>query len=70
MAAPPENSYHPLSRAEWRAWLEENHEREEGVWLITYKVATGRPRIPTDEAIEEAVCFGWIDSKPARLDDE
>ncbi|MCS6848278.1 MAG: YdeI/OmpD-associated family protein [Anaerolineae bacterium] len=67
--APP-NSVHPKTRAEWRAWLAEHHQREAGVWLITYKKATGKPRIDYDEAVEEALCFGWVDSKPAKLDDE
>lgn len=70
MAEAPENSVHPLSRAEWRAWLEAHHARPEGVWLITYKKATGKPRIEYDEAVEEALCFGWVDSKPNKLDDE
>lgn len=70
MTQAPENAVHPLSRAEWRAWLEQNHGRAQGVWLITYKKATGRPRVEYDEAVEEALCFGWIDSKPNRLDDE
>ena len=69
-APPPSNSIHPLTRAEWRAWLEENHSRGEGVWLITYKKATGMPRMEYDEAVEEALCFGWVDSKPNKLDDE
>ena len=69
-AAAPPNSIHPVTRAEWRAWLEENHDRAEGVWLITYKKATGKPRIEYEEAVEEALCYGWIDSKPNKLDDE
>ena len=40
------------------------------VWLITYKKATGKPRVEYDEAVEEALCFGWMDSKPNKLDDE
>jgi uncharacterized protein YdeI (YjbR/CyaY-like superfamily) len=68
--APPADSVHPLTRSEWRAWLAANHTRSEGVWLITYKKATGRPRVEYDEAVEEALCYGWIDSKPNRLDDE
>jgi uncharacterized protein YdeI (YjbR/CyaY-like superfamily) len=64
------DSVHPETRAEWRRWLEENHTRAEGVWLIRYKVAAGKPRIEYDEAVEEALCFGWIDSKPRKLDDE
>jgi uncharacterized protein YdeI (YjbR/CyaY-like superfamily) len=66
----PLNSIQPLTRAEWRAWLEHNHGRGEGVWLITYKQATGKPRIEYDAAVEEALCYGWIDSKPNKLDAE
>lgn len=67
--APP-NSVHPKTRAEWRKWLEKNHTRTEGVWLITYKKATGKPRVEYEEAVEEALCFGWIDSKANKLDDQ
>jgi uncharacterized protein YdeI (YjbR/CyaY-like superfamily) len=70
MPEPPENSTHPLTRVEWRAWLAKHHERAEGVWLISYKKAAGKLRIEYDEAVEEALCFGWVDSKPAKLDDE
>jgi len=66
----PFNAIHPLTRAEWRAWLEDNHGRAEGVWLISYKKTTGKPRIEYDEAVEEALCYGWIDSKPNKLDAE
>jgi uncharacterized protein YdeI (YjbR/CyaY-like superfamily) len=67
--APP-NSIHPKTRAEWRKWLEKNHMRPEGVWLISYKKATGKLRLEYEEAVEEALCFGWVDSKPNKLDDE
>jgi len=67
---PPPNSVHPKSRAAWRAWLEANHSRGEGVWLVTFKKAAGKPRVEYDEAVEEALCFGWVDSKPAKLDAE
>lgn len=70
MPKAPPNSTHPKSRAEWRAWLEQNHTRTEGVWLVSYKKATGKPRFEYAEAVEEALCFGWIDSKPNKLDDE
>jgi uncharacterized protein YdeI (YjbR/CyaY-like superfamily) len=66
----PENSIHPLTRLEWRQWLEENHTRQQGVWLISYKKAAGKPALSYDEAVEEAICFGWIDSKANKLDDE
>jgi uncharacterized protein YdeI (YjbR/CyaY-like superfamily) len=70
MPEAPDNSTHPASRAEWRAWLEQNHTRTEGVWLISYKKAAGKPTMTYDESVEEALCFGWIDSKANRLDDE
>lgn len=66
---PPDNSVHPLSRSEWRDWLAANHARTGGVWLVTYKKATGQPRVDYDEAVEEALCFGWVDSKPNKLDE-
>ncbi|WP_242060124.1 YdeI/OmpD-associated family protein [Oscillatoria sp. FACHB-1407] len=59
-----------MTRAEWRNWLEQHHTRPDGVWLISYKKGTGKPRFDYDEAVEEALCFGWIDSKPNKLDEE
>ncbi len=70
MVKAPPNSIHPKSRADWRKWLAENHTRPKGVWLIGYKKATGKPRFDYDEAVEEALCFGWVDSKPNKLDEE
>ncbi len=70
MTETPENAVHALTRAEWRAWLEANHTRNGGVWLISYKKATGKPRVEYDEAVEEALCFGWVDSKGNKLDEE
>jgi uncharacterized protein YdeI (YjbR/CyaY-like superfamily) len=69
MKEAPPNSIHPLSRAEWRAWLAENYTRTAGVWLVSYKKATGKPRFDYEEAVEEALCFGWIDSKGNKLDE-
>jgi uncharacterized protein YdeI (YjbR/CyaY-like superfamily) len=66
----PINSIHPKTRAAWRKWLELNHTQTMGVWLISYKKASGKPRIEYDASVEEALCFGWIDSKPQKLDDE
>ena len=65
----PSNSCHPATREEWRAWLAENHGRKEGVWLIRYKKATGKPYIGYDASVEEAICFGWIDSRVNKLDE-
>jgi uncharacterized protein YdeI (YjbR/CyaY-like superfamily) len=70
MPEPPANHVHPLRRADWRAWLAEHHGRSEGVWLVRYKKATGRPTLTTDDVVEEAVAFGWIDSVPKKLDAE
>ena len=61
---------HPKSRKGWRLWLSRNHGRSSGVWLAAYRKETGKPRVEYDEAVEEALAFGWIDSKSVRLDDE
>lgn len=58
------------TRDEWRAWLAAHHETEREVWLIYYRKHSGKPRIPYDDAVEEALCFGWIDSIVQRIDDE
>src|SRR5438552_3397200 len=58
------------SREEWRAWLTKHYQSETEVWLIYYKKHTGRPRISYDHAVEEALCFGWIDSIGKRMDNE
>jgi uncharacterized protein YdeI (YjbR/CyaY-like superfamily) len=70
MPEEPANSFHPKTRLEWRLWLEQHHTRAEGVWLISYKKVTRKPRLEYDDAVEEALCFGWIDSKPNKLDAE
>ena len=70
MTKTPPNSVHPKTRAEWRMWLSKNYMQAEGIWLITFKKASGKPRIEYDDAVEEALCFGWVDSKPNKLDDE
>ncbi len=58
------------SATEWRAWLEANHERSEGVWLVTFKKGAGRGVVSWDESVEEALCFGWIDSIRRKVDDQ
>ena len=63
------NTLYVTSREEWRTWLVKHHESESHVWLVYYKKPTGRPRIPYDDAVEEALCFGWIDSIVRRIDD-
>ena len=63
-------TFHARRRAEWRRWLERNHARSPGVWLVSYKKATGKPFVPWPEAVDEALCFGWIDSLRRTLDAE
>lgn len=70
MSTLPPNAVHPKTRAQWRSWLAHNHTRPEGVWLVTYKKETGKPRIEYDDAVCEALCFGWVDSKVNKLDAE
>ena len=62
--------YHAESRSQWRAWLEAHHETERGVWLCSWRTSVDRPRCPYPEAVEEAICFGWIDSTIYVLDEE
>ena len=59
----------PKSRAGWRSWLESQHVRSEGIWLVIHKKASPTPNLTYAEAVEEALCFGWIDSKPRKLDE-
>ncbi len=58
------------SRDVWRTWLKKNHNLENEVWLIYYKKHTGKPRINYDDAVEEALCYGWIDSIVKKIDEE
>jgi len=57
-------------RAAWRAWLEANHAAARGVHVISWRPRTGKPRLEYDDAIEEALCFGWVDSSGGVIDDE
>ena len=58
------------SKEQWRKWLEKNHRMKKEVWLIYHKKHTGKPSIPYDDSVEEALCFGWIDGIIKKLDDE
>lgn len=62
--------FHAESRAQWREWLEENHTTTRGVWLCSWRGPAGGPRCPYPDAVEEAICFGWIDSTATVLDEE
>jgi uncharacterized protein YdeI (YjbR/CyaY-like superfamily) len=60
----------PGSRAEWREWLAANHRASSGAWLVIWKRRSGRQVVSYEEAVEEALCFGWIDGRMNRLDDD
>jgi len=70
MAARAEKQIAPRSRQEWRRWLERNHASTSEVWLVFYKLHTGASTLTYNDAVEEALCFGWIDGVRRRLDDE
>ncbi len=55
---------------DWRAWLEQHHASSDGVWLVSWKKGTGRPAMSYEQSVEEALAWGWVDSKGQRLDDE
>ena len=57
-------------RATWRAWLETNHSSAGGAWLVTWRPRSGRVGLDYDAAVEEALCFGWVDSTGGRVDEE
>ncbi len=56
--------------AEFRKWLKANHKRKSEIWLVQYKKATKKPSLTLDQALEEAICFGWIDSYMKGMDAE
>jgi uncharacterized protein YdeI (YjbR/CyaY-like superfamily) len=55
---------------DWRSWLSRNYKKEKVIWLIYYKKASGKQRIPYNDAVEEALSFGWIDSTAKKIDEE
>jgi uncharacterized protein YdeI (YjbR/CyaY-like superfamily) len=63
-------TFYAKSQKEWRQWLEKNHESEKSVWLIIYKKESKTKSVYYPEAVDEALCFGWIDSKPNKRDAE
>jgi len=66
----PELYLDVATRTEWRAWLRRNYKTAKVVWLVFHKKHTGRPRVPYNDAVEEALAFGWIDSTAHRLDED
>lgn len=63
-------TYCPGSRAEWRNWLEENHQSKVSVWLVYFRISTNVASLTWSEAVDEALCFGWIDSTRKTIDEE
>ena len=61
---------HADDRATWRAWLEANHATVRGAWLVTWRPRSGRVSLDYEAAVEEALCFGWVDSTGGQVDDE
>lgn len=61
---------HVTERRDWRAWLKSHHKTEKEIWLIFHKKHTGKGRLAYDDAVEEAICFGWIDSIVKRRDEQ
>ncbi len=58
------------NRKDWRSWLAKNHKKEKEIWLIYYRKSSGKQRIPYNDAVEEALCYGWIDSTVKSIDEE
>lgn len=70
MAASEYPRVHLKTVAEFRRWLREHHDTTPGLWLVGYRSSTGKPAIAYDDAVEEALCWGWIDSVVKPVDDE
>ncbi|HUO84944.1 MAG TPA: YdeI/OmpD-associated family protein [Thermoanaerobaculia bacterium] len=70
MPAKPLKTLDVRSRREWRAWLEKHHRSKSEIWLVFHKRHTGVKSVGYDQAVEEALCFGWIDSLIRRIDDD
>ncbi|MFC1594944.1 YdeI family protein [Patescibacteria group bacterium] len=64
------NKLYVTNRKDWRKWLAKNHKKQKEVWLIYYRKKTGKIRIPYDDAVLEALCYGWIDSIVKKIDEE
>ena len=61
--------FQPRSRSAWRAWLKKHHASSAGVWLVFAKKGSGIPSLTYNDAVEEALCFGWIDSRINPIDE-
>lgn len=69
---PKENetgTFYAADRQEWRQWLQEHHDKQTSIWLIYQKKRSGKPSVTWSEAVDEALCFGWVDSKKKTIDE-
>lgn len=64
------DKFYPKIRADWRKWLTKNHYLKKEIWIVYYKKHTKKPTIAYQDAVDEALCFGWIDGIDKRIDDE
>ena len=70
MSVPEIEQFYPETKQQWRKWLERNHRRKNAVWLVFYNKKSTRPTLSWSDAVDEALCFGWIDSKAEALNTE
>ena len=63
-------TFYAKDRREWRQWLKKNYKTAKDIWLVYYRKEIGKPRVPYNDAVEEALCFGWIDSTVKKIDEE
>lgn len=64
------NLFTPANQLEWRAWLQQNHENQKAIWLVLYKKKSENHNLTWSEAVDEALCFGWIDSTKVTIDQD
>lgn len=62
--------FHPTSPTAWRKWLEKNHPSKQAVWLVFYNKSSSRQSVSWSDAVDVALCFGWIDSKKIKIDED
>jgi uncharacterized protein YdeI (YjbR/CyaY-like superfamily) len=62
--------FYPKSKSDWRAWLQKNHNSKQAVWVVFYNKASKKPTVSWSDSVDEALCFGWIDSKKIAIDKE
>ncbi len=63
-------TFYAPDRKQWRSWLAKNHDKEKEIWLVYYRKISGKARIPYNDAVEEALCYGWIDSTVKPIDEK